>query len=344
MDEDTDTNVVPDDLSKTHQIQYKKKKRPVLICLIAFFLICVLVAGFVGVSYISRYNQATSCLKNIDAFIMANNYSQAFYDLQKFKSDYSFGDFPAKADERLKDLEDKSVQAYNEGIKVLSTDDLTYYENTQAYFEDYKKNYPYSKLLLNVNSLLDLISDYNDKATKFDEAIKLKDFIKANGDLVAVLDKYIQEAKNVHNMADAVMNQKDDSQLMPLLNLWTGKKDYYYNICDDINKAQSQDIEFTLFSSDEYEQIKTFINVSFIPAEALYNSIVNATDISNPDIVQETWGKYVELEPQVDEIITVKKNLFNASLNGLQSLQTEVENLVKQIQDFTEDTPGKTGL
>jgi len=228
----------------------------------------------------------------------------------------------------------RAEESYQEGLKILHSENGDKFTSTTTYFNKYKEDYPNSKYISRVNQLLLLISEYNDKKSELEESKKVSEYLSEVGDVFSIMENYISVTKKLHDLADKAINYKNAYAYNQVVWQMSNNYDQYKNMANDIASVSDKDASKILFASSEYNDLKRFVGNGLLPALAIMNDhFGNYVSDEDSAKVRNSWYEYEELEPKIDKMISGKKDIIASMQEKKGELQVECDDLFKGIKD-----------
>lgn len=172
--------------------------------------------------------------------------------------------------------------------------------------------------------------------TELNNIEKREEHLKLNKGAIETLEEYINTAKSVHDFTYSEGMSASDQASRNIYKFFASDRSYYNSIAAHLASVTPEGIENAMLTTDEFEEVKTFILCGFIPAEAVYwyfakGKPVDFTEVGN------AWDTYTQLEPKVTDFIQEKKKYVLDYFSHLQVLRIDVDAYLKEIQSFPEN-------
>ncbi len=119
------------------------------------------------------------------------------------------------------------------------------------------------------------------------------------------MNKYIDEADELYEMANSAVNKKNTSEMLRLIREWGRNRDYYYDVYDDIDSLTDKNVKYTFFTKTQYSNLKLYVLSCMLPAETIYNMFYEKK-LSNKETrnIRNNWSRRENLESGVKKSVS----------------------------------------
>lgn len=306
----------------------KRKLISIIIVVVAVIFIVTGIFVYKKVTYKHKSNKE---LSKINSLIDNENYKDAYNKIKKDKKN-KYGD-KDKLNDKLKELKNKENEAYKNCLKMLSSDDETFSKTISA-LKDYLSKYEYSDNAKSAKELLDLIQNYNNKLSEYNNAKTIADSYKGNVNLLNTIISYEGSVDAFHGVIAGCTSAKSPSDVKSAYYYWNSNSGYLYSMNGNL-QSMKQSIPNCIFTDSDIKAVEAFINNGIVPGECI-NEVASTREYSDSvyDRFFDSWSKYSSLKSQVDSIISTKQNEISSRNVDVTPFLNEVNDIKNKILSY----------
>jgi hypothetical protein len=323
---------------KMEGLKNLKKIKTSKYTIIAFISILFLVITIANFNFL-KYNEASNTLSSIDYLIETHQFNAAFKKLEDFNDTYTYTSLNEKADYRMKELQSISKTEFIKGINYINTTSSYDFAEIQLLFENFKKTYPFSNNINDVNKLIPLIKNYQYNKSKLEYTEIIIENLNKNGNIIDIIEDYINTTQKLCELSSEYLESNSKSSVNEILK--SLEKDYYYyeDMEIKIETLKTSDNTNTFFSNEEYDLIKSLIHCSLSPTFSIYENI---TLLESPESLNESikddLDQYKILRPKVNLVLDNTKAFVNSIYKDKDMYLLKKEYLYNKIKNYNFQT------